>query len=1134
MKKGIFQTVLLILILGFIPIENSLFAQPVDVAFRNLGPADGLPVTSVTSVSQDVSGIIWIGSWDGVYAFDGKRFSIKAENGRYVEADSKGGVWIASGNGNLLHYNILNNSTKTYLIDKNRRYVNYFIDKEDNVWAGGPEGLTKLNTKTDKFETEPGQIKGTLGAPGTIKENKNGDLLFYVRDSENTYSLALRNKNGKYSYIPYPPDKNNPDSNADFLSANSVYSAPYDSSGILILNNYGWAVKETESTDWQFHKYTDQVILDPFDAALSDNNNNVWISFEQKLSRLNLETGKLTSYYHDEKNLNSILAKPGFHDIQLFIDRQGILWIPCFSAGISRLNLYESDFGLVKKPDGEQIVDVLSALEQKDGSYWIGSRKNDSSLVHFSYDGKIIEQFNGDFNRNSPPGRSEGTDLSDPVIWSLAQSADGSVWVGTGTPSPQSGGLNRIEPGNGKIVRFKHDPDDPTSLADNWVGRMLVDGSDRVWLSTLAESGINWIDPNTEQIHWFTIPDALNNLHSDSTSYFLPEIVTSEGDLILIRFANNQPNHFLIHHEDLSVEPFGPTNFPFERLIYNHEDDEGRIWFRTPDGIGYLDSTLTEIAFHYDLKKHNFNAGIDAINSDKAGNIWLATDNGIIKFNPSTEESIHFGFNRGLQENAFKSYLNQKGKSGFIYFGGNGGINRFDPSTIITNPFPPEMVFTGLKLDGTAIQPGTDSAIKQPVNFAKQIIVGPEISAISIDFSAIHFAGYEDNRYQYMLKGFDKNWRDGGTSGNATYTNLTNGKYTLYIKGSNWDGVWSDGSKSIDIIILPPWYKTLLAYVVYIILFILAIFFFDKYRKKRLLEKERALARERELAQAKEIQKAYKNLEVAHESLKSTQAQLIQSEKMASLGELTAGIAHEIQNPLNFVNNFSDLNRELIDELKEELAVGNAQLANEIANDLKDNEQKINHHGKRAEAIVKGMLLHSRGSSGQKELTDINALCDEYLRLSYHGFRAKDKSFNADFKLEVDENLPKIEVVPQDIGRVLLNLINNAFYACAERSRSTGNEKVKQDVNDYKPSVVVITKLLGNKVEIKVQDNGNGVPNSVKEKIFQPFFTTKPTGQGTGLGLSLSYDIIKAHEGTIEVDSSEGKGTEFIIKLNNK
>lgn len=270
-------------------------------------------------------------------------------------------------------------------------------------------------------------------------------------------------------------------------------------------------------------------------------------------------------------------------------------------------------------------------------------------------------------------------------------------------------------------------------------------------------------------------------------------------------------------------------------------------------------------------------------------------------------------------------------------------------------------------------------------------------------------------------------------------------------------------------------------------------------------------------------QKAKQKIEQAYDQLKATQSQLIQSEKMASLGELTAGIAHEIQNPLNFVNNFSEVNEELLSEMKEELNKGKIDEAIALANDAIENQKKINHHGKRADAIVKGMLQHSRGSNDVKEPTDINALADEYLRLAYHGLRAKDKSFNAKFETEFDAALPKINVVPQDIGRVILNLITNAFYAVNEK-RTTNKEA-------YEPIVTVSTISIGSKIEISVKDNGNGIPESVKEKIFQPFFTTKPTGQGTGLGLSMSYDIIKSHGGDIRVNSDPGLGSEFIITL---
>jgi signal transduction histidine kinase len=296
-------------------------------------------------------------------------------------------------------------------------------------------------------------------------------------------------------------------------------------------------------------------------------------------------------------------------------------------------------------------------------------------------------------------------------------------------------------------------------------------------------------------------------------------------------------------------------------------------------------------------------------------------------------------------------------------------------------------------------------------------------------------------------------------------------------------------------------------------------------------EEKNELIAKQKIDLEKQVTERTAELKQSLEHLQSTQKQLIQSEKMASLGELTAGIAHEIQNPLNFVNNFSDVNRDLIDEMKTELAAGNLQSATEIANDIKDNEDKINHHGKRADSIVKGMLQHSRINTGQKELTDINALADEYLRLSYHGLRAKDKSFNATMNTSFDQSIEKINIIPQDIGRVLLNLYNNAFYAVNEKKKHLTPKGEPGALSAYEPTVMISTKRSGNTIAISVKDNGNGIPQSIADKIFQPFFTTKPTGQGTGLGLSLSYDIIKAHGGEINVNSKGGEGSEFIVVL---
>ena len=302
-------------------------------------------------------------------------------------------------------------------------------------------------------------------------------------------------------------------------------------------------------------------------------------------------------------------------------------------------------------------------------------------------------------------------------------------------------------------------------------------------------------------------------------------------------------------------------------------------------------------------------------------------------------------------------------------------------------------------------------------------------------------------------------------------------------------------------------------------------------------EKEKLL-KEQNINLEREVAKRTEALNNSLENLKATQTQLIQSEKMASLGELTAGIAHEIQNPLNFVNNFSEVSNELIDEMNEEIAKGDLEEAKAIAKDIKQNLEKINHHGKRADSIVKGMLQHSRASSGEKEPTDLNVLADEYLRLAYHGLRAKDKSFNATLETDFDSSIGKISVVPQDLGRVILNLITNAFYAVKEKSSFANSSKEAsaklEDSEDdtYEPTVTVSTKKTKEGIEISVKDNGNGIPEEIKEKIFQPFFTTKPTGQGTGLGLSMSYDIVtKGHGGNLKVETEEGKGTTFCINL---
>ncbi|MBY5951336.1 hypothetical protein KUV23_10150 [Algoriphagus marincola] len=457
--------------------------------------------------------------------------------------------------------------------------------------------------------------------------------------------------------------------------------------------------------------------------------------------------------------------------------------------------------------------------------------------------------------------------------------------------------------------------------------------------------------------------------------------------------------------------------------------------------------------------------------------------------------------------------------SGVIWIGTDEGLMRLDPNKQYKTDYSIPLYFTAI------------SGSSGPLMLAEFLDrEPPEIAynsnKITFEYAAPFFVRENKILFQNYLEGYDEEWGNWEDKVTRDFSNLPYGDYTFRVRAKNTFNTLSE-EITYSFTVLPPWYATWWAFIIYFLGFALLVYGLVKIQTNRVLAREKEKNREKELAHAREIEKAY-------EELKATQTQLVHSEKMASLGELTAGIAHEIQNPLNFVNNFSEVSEELIDEMHEELENGNIEDAKTISKDLKENLTKIKHHGKRADSIVKGMLEHSRGSSSEKKPTNLNALADEFLRLSYHGLRAKDKSFSADFETDLDSNIPRVKVVSQDIGRVFLNLINNAFYACAERKRSLISEE--EQINEsYKPKVSVQSRLveLGgiDGVEICVKDNGGGIPKAIIDKIFQPFFTTKPTGSGTGLGLSLSYDIIKAHGGDLRVKSKEGEGTEMIIYL---
>ncbi|WP_304622121.1 triple tyrosine motif-containing protein, partial [Rhodohalobacter sulfatireducens] len=996
--------------------------SPENIIFRNITPDDGLPVTSVTDVTQDSFGYIWIGSWVGVYRYDGQTFEKKSPEGRYLEADNKGGVWISySRGGPHAYYNSVQDSLHIYEIESNVDfYPRIDLDAAGRVWTESENGLLHFNESLQRFEPDSTQEPGSSF---NVIAHADSSISYYYRKSEDEWGLAHRTVDGYHTFEYAPFDQNNPEPTLR-ADAVTVRFKPYKENGLLFVNEFGWATRENKNENWQFIKSPDPNLLRNISDVIVHKTDEMWVHKTNSLIKVDIKTGEFKTYLHNALNQKSLL---GFNQVfagsRLFIDHQDVLWIPSFASGISRLNLFESDFGLLKNDDGTPLLDVISAFELEDGSFMIGARLFENSLFHFDSGANVIKRYTGRFD--SPAGRSVSSELSHPFVWSLAKGSDGSIWAGTGSPGPNAGGLNRIRPGSNEITRFKHDPDDEASLyPGNWISNIIEDGSGRIWFQDFNSMG--WVDPKTEIITRYSHPE--NSGISDGENFNVLE--TKSGNLI-VSSENNR--YYLIHHEDLSIEMIDLNVERDARTSIYIQDFNDRFWVTSFDGFGRLDSSLTKIEKWYDIDVYDFPiSDFSSFKFDEQGNVWLGTDNGIVKFDPDTEKVTHYPYQRGLQGYKFEGRVNYQGPSGKIYFGDTGGVNIFDPSEITENPHPPEMVFTNLSLDGNQIQFGAAQPIETPIEIADVIVVQPDILSVSIEFGAMHFAANESNQYQYQLVGFDDDWRDGGTLGQATYTNLPPGDYTFRIKGSNLDGVWSDGLTSIQMAVLPPWYQTWWAYGFYFILFVAGILVADSVQRRRVQQKEREKAREKELEQAREIEKAYHNLEIAHENLKSAQEQLVQQEKLASLGQLTAGIAHEIKNPLNFVNNFSDLSAELIEEARDEIesirAYRDTPLPADaldemsaILNDVEMNLKKIYEHGTRADGIVKSMLQHSRGGSGKMEATNINALIKEYSNLAFHGMRAGKDPINVDIELDLDKNVGEVEMITEDFSRVILN-----------------------------------------------------------------------------------------------------------------
>jgi len=1106
-------------------LSPSLFAQKPNFKFKSIEQPDGLISSTVQTIFEDSFGFIWLGTQHGVQRYDGKTYrnfehdrndstglSHNAING-FCE-DAQQNIWIATPGGlntydratdQILKYNWHNKLIIESGITGILRIIRDDSDP-DILWLTARGiGIVKLNIRTDSAAiyssgTENDRLfSWILSNPG----NKNelllgGDRLFSFDKISGQFKELL-----KLEENAEVPDNLINDAVIDPENKNIIWLATGDywgrgSLGGLIQFDMVTGSKKIFSPETRKDDLPDRHLL----CLCFYDNDHLWIGTRINGALLyNREEDRFYNFKNNEFDESSFITNNAVRS--MFVDRSGTLWFGTWGDGIALLSPAAQKFSHYKHLPGQKsgLSDnfINTFTEDNKGNIWIGT--NAGGVSKFNPGTKTFEDYFQEFS-------TSGT--TPTAINYLFFDSHDNLWIGT-----YSDALYRYNPGTGDKIHYKKGASDK-EVTQNRISCISELKPGEILVSTYG-GGLNIYNYATDSFRHY--------LHDQNDSASIPD------NQIWLPFLGDDGKYYFSGNSVASLFQFDPETEKFKEIISRNVLSSFIMPTKTPEGKVYINdvaSGLTELRFENTITVnlvHDMNGNsiinVESILVDTDNILWLGTGNGLVEYDPYVKTVHRYDADDGLQGYDFNRLAGFKSSTGEMYFGGKNGFSVFHPDAIKLSRYEPPVVFTDFKLFQESVPIGEESPLKQNILLLDKLELDYDQNDFSISFAALDYSNPNKVEYKYILENHDEEWISVGHNNSASYTNMDPGKYTLKVLATNSDGIWNEKVKSLPIIINPPWWLTGWAYAFYILLLAATVFGVDRFMRNRLIRRERERSRAFKLEQAKKIEKAYNEL-------KATQSQLIQSEKMASLGELTAGIAHEIQNPLNFVNNFSEVSVELVDEMKQELAVGSWQSAGEIAEDIKQNLEKINHHGKRADAIVKGMLQHSRISNGQKESTDINALADEYLRLAYHGLRAKDKSFNATMKTDFDESIGNINVIPQDIGRVILNLITNAFYAVNEKKTQANSDS---DEHKYEPTVTLKTRLKNSKIEISVRDNGNGIPQKVLDKIFQPFFTTKPAGQGTGLGLSLSYDILKAHGGVLEVETKEGIGTEFIIVL---
>ncbi len=1279
--------------------------------FEHVGIQNGLAQGSANSITQDEQGFIWISTQGGLHRYDGQEFKIYASTPFDTTSLSDNWVWGITEveNGDL------------------------WVTTESG-------GLNRMDRTTEKFThyRHNPDDSTSISSDRTFStlEARNGDL--WVTTLNNGISRMKATEDGifkNYKHVHEDPNT---------ISAHTTFAIFEDEAGMIWVTTSNGISRVNPKTDEITRFLSDSLSSEGYGDKANvlgvykspTEKEIIWLATGNGLLRFNISDGSNERFLLSPNSDSSTNPLNFLHDVSPDPADPNILWVAGPGAGVARFDYRTGEFTTYRKneSDPNSLIenDVSSLFTDRAGTMWVGYTtegfsKFNPAAVNFSH-----LKYSPDNPESIAPG----------IVWGVYEDQEGSLWIGSDA-GVRSNILTRLKSDGtkNKATQFRYNQDDTTSILPGTYRTFAEDAQGNFWIG--SSFGLSLLNRKTDQGKWFRQDKfgrdnifALEPSLLDSniliigsgagldkfdvrTKEFTPIELTADtsntGPVVLSLYQNNDgiiwigTNDGLFKVDTLNQfslqSSYNPNNFNSINnnnisAIIIRPDEPEIIWIGTQGGGLNRFDAKTGIAKHFTEKEGLSNNTIYGLLLDNSGTLWMSTNNGISNFDPETNTFRNYGLDDGLMALEYDQNAFRKGTGGILYFGSPKGVTAFVPEQLHINETPPQVVLSDFKLFNKSVKVGPDSPLEKSLSETSLITLKYNQNEISFDYVALHFANSAKNQYAYKLEGFDKDWVVVGNKQTATYTNLAAGTYTFHVKASNADDIWNEKGTSIKLTVLPPWYNTWWAYILFAIILGLLIVGIDRLQRHQISikENERSILREAELraeaenkrrADTEQLSKigqaitstlsvdtvietvyenvnalmdaaifgigiynkrnhcldfpatkekgvmlpayinqldegrrlaawcfknnkeiiigdfekeqhkylkeyhqpiegeesssviylplvhhkkvigvlttqsfsknayteyhvnllrnlatyaaiaidnasAYRKLNATLSELKSMQQQLVQQEKLASLGQLTAGIAHEIKNPLNFVTNFSELSVELLQELREEVEnvktsldstqqEGSFNEISELMNDIEINLKKIQEHGSRADSIVKSMLQHSRGGTGKKETTDLNALLKEFVNLTFHGMRAAKNPFNVDIELDLDESLTEIPLISEDFSRVVVNLCNNAFDAM--------REKYNAEPTNYKPKLTVSTKNVSGGIHLTISDNGPGIPDSIKDQILQPFFTTKKGTAGTGLGLSITNDIIKAHGGTLEIETKTNEFTRFNIYL---